>query len=244
MEQVIYIKNRQNVKMAVKLNVSPERKKCAFLEHGLGARKEYPHMKVLEEYFANNGYNVVNIDATNSLNESGQTKDGITFKGHYEDLEDVIEWAKTQDFYKEPFALAGQSLGAASCLRYAGEFPNKVNTLIIAACPFIDGYNLVYADPMMKEIEKNGFYDKVSKSTGRTLHITKAFNEDLKRQDLTPYIVDVVAHTFIIQGMLDSEFIKENSQKIWDMLNCKKELTSLPGVPHDLANNARDRKRV
>ena len=39
MEKVIYIRNRQNVKMAVKLNVSPERKKCAFLEHGLGARK-------------------------------------------------------------------------------------------------------------------------------------------------------------------------------------------------------------
>ena len=176
------------------------------------------------------------------MNESGQTKDGITFTGHYQDLEDAIEWAKTQDFYREPFALAGQSLGAASCLRYAGEFPNKVNTLIIAACPFIDGYNLVYADPMMKEIEKNGFYDKVSKSTGRTLHITKAFNEDLKRQDLTHYIVDVVAHTFIIQGLKDSQFIIENSEKIRDLLKSNKEYHPLNNVPHDLANTPETEK--
>lgn len=81
--------------MAIKLNVSPERKKCAFLEHGIGASKYYPHMRVLEEYFAHNGYNVINIEATNSLNESGQTNEGITFTGHYQDLEDVIEWVKT-----------------------------------------------------------------------------------------------------------------------------------------------------
>ncbi len=106
--------------MAVRLNVDKKRNKLAFLEHGLGARKEYPHMLVLEEFFAKNGYNVVNLDATNSLNASESSAEGITFTSHYQDLEDVIEWAKSQPFYKQPFALAGQSLGAASCIKHAG----------------------------------------------------------------------------------------------------------------------------
>ena len=67
--------------------------KLVFLEHGLGARKEYPHMFVLEKFFVENGYNVVNLDACNSNNASDKSEEGITFSGHYHDLEDVIVWA-------------------------------------------------------------------------------------------------------------------------------------------------------
>ncbi len=230
MEKVIYIKNRQNVKMAVKLNVSPERKKCAFLEHGLSARKEYPHMKVLEEYFAKNGYNVVNIDATNSLNESGKTKDGITFTGHYQDLEDVIEWAKTQDFYKEPFALAGQSLGASASLLFAGTYPQKVNLLILAAFPWLDGEKDALQNKRRKDILEKGYYDQLSKSTGKVLRIYKNYLDDLAKWNLAPYAENIVANTFIVTGTEDSEWHKDNAQQLFNILNCKKELTFLPGV--------------
>lgn len=242
MEKVVYIKNRQNVKMALKLNVAPERKKCAFLEHGLGARKEYPHMRVLEEYFAKNGYNVINIDATNSLNESGQTAEGITFLGHYHDLEDAIAWAKSQDFYKEPFALAGQSLGAAACLKYAGEFPEKVNFLICASCPFIDGNELIKNEPMMIGVEQNGFFDKLSKSTGKTLHLTRAINEDLKRQNLSKQIAKITAKTFVVQGLKDSKYIINCANRIFELLNCEKVFCPLNDVPHDLANTPENEK--
>lgn len=82
MEYKIFIKNRNGLKMSLKLNTSPDRNKLVFLEHGLGARKEYPHMQVMEDVFAEYGYNVVNIDATNSLNESECSHEGITFTGH------------------------------------------------------------------------------------------------------------------------------------------------------------------
>lgn len=236
MEEVVYIKNRKGVKMAIKLNYAPERKKCVFLEHGLSARKEYPHMKVMEDFFAKHGYNVVNIDATNSLNESDNTPEGITFTGHYQDLEDAINWAKGQKFYHEPFALAGQSLGAASCIYLAGKYTQMVNLLIFAACPFIVGEDLINKDQMMMHIEKYGFLDKVSKSTGRTLRINKDFNDDVRTYDLADNIKNITAKTYVIQGLSDEQYIIENTKSIYDMLNCPKHLYLLENVPHDLAN--------
>ena len=139
----LFIKNRKGLKICVRLNFNEQNTKLVFLEHGLGARKEYPHMQVLEDVFSEFGYNVINIDATNSLNESENSSEGITTTGHYEDLVDVIEWAKPQAFYTEPFALAGQSLGAISVVRYSGQFPEKVNLLIPCAFPY---YNYVEED--------------------------------------------------------------------------------------------------
>ncbi len=232
----VFIKNRKGLKMAVRLNLDEKRSKLVFLEHGLGAKKEYPHMLVMEEFFANNGFNVVNLDATNSLNASDSSAEGVTFTSHYQDLEDVIEWAKTQSFYVEPFALAGQSLGAAACIKYAGNHCSKVDELLIAACPLVDGVKFVESEEMMQHIEKFGYLDKVSKSTGRTLHMSKIFNDDAKSQNLYYDIKNITAKTFVIVGLLDTEYHIENNKKIFEMLKCPKQLFLLENVPHDLAN--------
>ena len=230
-----FITNRKGLKMAVRLNIDKSRTKLAFLEHGLGARKEYPHMLVLEDAFVKKGYNVVNIDACDSNNASQCTTAGITTSGHYEDLEDAINWAKTQKFYIEPFALAGQSLGAISVVKYAGEYPDKVNLLVPCAFPYYN-YNEQELNSFAREIIKNGFYDKVSKNTGRILHMTTAYVEDMKSLDLTKQIKKITATTHVIVGLADNEKHIKNSKKLYEMLTCKKHLHLLPGVPHDLAN--------
>ncbi len=242
MKEKVFIKNRDGLKIAINVITSPINKKLVILEHGLSARKEYPHMLVMEEIFAKHGFNVVNFDATNSLNESDIAPSDITFSGHYNDLVDVINWTKTQKFYVEPFALAGQSLGAASCLKYAGTYPNDVNLLVVASCPFVVGENLVKNDMMMIEVEKNGFYDKVSKSVNRTLRINKIFNDDIKTINLEPQIKNIKAKTFVIQGLLDSEYIIETSKQIYDLLNTEKQLIYLKNTPHDLANTPETKK--
>lgn len=231
----LFIENRKGLKMAVRLNTDKDRNKLAFLEHGLGARKDYPHMLVLEDFFAKHGYNVVNLDATNSNNASECSAEGITTTGHYQDLEDTIEWAKTQSFYTEPFALAGQSLGAISVVKYAGEFPKKVNLLIPCAFPYYN-YNEQELNSFAKEIIKNGFYDKVSKSTGRVLHMTTAYVEDMRTLDLTKQIKKITAETHVMIGLADNEKHIKNSKTLYKMLTCEKQLYLLPNVPHDLAN--------
>ena len=237
----IFITNRKGLKMSIRLNVNDGNTNLVFLEHGLGARKEYPHMQVLEDVFSEFGYNVINIDATNSLNESENSDEGITTTGHYEDLVDVIEWAKTQYFYKEPFALAGQSLGAISIVNYAGQYPSKVNLLIPCAFPY-HKYVEQELNTFAKEIIKNGYFDKVSKSTGRILHMTSAYVEDLKNIDLTSQIRNVTAETYVLVGSKDNEKHLRNSKHLYQMLNCKKEFHLLEDIPHDLANTPHDKE--
>lgn len=237
----IFITNRKGLKISLRLNINNENSKLVFLEHGLGARKEYPHMQVLENVFSEFGYNVINIDATNSLNESESSNKGITTTGHYEDLVDVINWSKTQNFYKEPFALAGQSLGAISIVNYAGQYPHKVNLLIPCAFPYYK-YEEQDLNNFAKEIIKNGYFDKVSKSTGRVLHMTTSYVEDLKRIDLTTQIEKIKADTYVLIGSKDSEKHLRNSKLLYQLLNCKKEFHLLEDIPHDLANTPHDKQ--
>ena len=241
MIQKIFITNRKGLKMSVRLNINNENSKLVFLEHGLSSRKEYPHMQVLEDVFSEFGYNVINMDATNSLNESESSEEGITTTGHYEDLVDVINWSKTQTFYKEPFAIAGQSLGAISVVNYAGQYPDKVNLLIPCAFPY---YNYVEEElnDFAKEIIKKGYCDKVSKSTGKVLRLKSAYVEEMKNLDLTPQIENITAETYVLVGSKDNDKHLKNSKLLYQMLNCKKEFYLLEDIPHDLANTPHDKE--
>lgn len=177
----------------------------------------------------------MNFDATNSLNESESSPEGITVSGHCEDLEDVVAWAKTQKFYVEPFALAGSSLGAVSVVRFAGKFPKSVNLLIPCAFPYYEK-NGGLGSPQVQGIKKNGYYDKVSRSTGKVLHMTTAYVEDMEKLELSPYIEKITADTYVVIGDKDTARHLENSKALFEMLKCKKKFVLLEGVPHDLAN--------
>ncbi len=232
----VFIKNRKGLKIALRISTFPDNKKLAFLLHGQGSRKEYPHMLVMEEMFLKNGFNVINIDATNSLNESDSSPDGITFTGHYEDLEDTIAWAKTQDFYVEPFALAGQSLGAQAVIYYAIKHPKDTNFVISCALPWLDGKIEIKQNKRTPSIIEKGFYDQVSKSTGKVLRIFKNYLDDFDKYNFVPLIKNITADTHIICGLQDTQYHIENNKTLYDLLTCKKSLQLLPNVPHDLAN--------
>src|SRR5262245_46916455 len=101
----------------------------AFVMHGLAGFKEQPVVLAIAETFFSQNYIVVNFDATNSIGESGGTYEAATAQNHYEDLVDVIAWAKKQHWYREPFILAGVSLGGYASVRYAEEHPNEVKAV-------------------------------------------------------------------------------------------------------------------
>lgn len=239
----ICINNRRNLKLSLRVTFSENNEKLVFLLHGLGARNDYPHMLVIEETFAKHGYNVVNIDTTNSNNESDKSEEGITFTGTYNDLEDVIAWAKTQKFYKEPFSLAGQSMGAVACTLYAGNNSKQVDYLLVANFSWIDGKIESQRNKRREEILQNGYYVQTSKSTGKSFIIQRNYLDDLEMYNLTEAIQKITAKVSIIIGMADSEYHKNNGEILYELLKSKKELYKLAGVPHDLANTPEDKRK-
>jgi predicted alpha/beta-fold hydrolase len=107
----LFIKNSQNQKIAVIVEKVEKPKGLVFIMHGLGGFKEQPHIEIFAKVFKDNNYTVVRFDTTNSFGESDGDYANATVTNYYQDLEDVINWSKRQNFYQEPFILCGHSLG-------------------------------------------------------------------------------------------------------------------------------------
>lgn len=127
--QKIRIKNRKHQTVVVVVEKQKAQKGLAFVAHGLSGNKEQPHIASFAQAFKNEGFTVVRFDTTNTFGESDGRYEDATTTNYSEDLEDVIDWAKTQDWYEEPFYLAGHSLGGISIILYAQRHPGAVKGL-------------------------------------------------------------------------------------------------------------------
>ncbi len=129
----MFIQNRKNQTICVLIETSQKQKGLVFIAHGLSGSKDEIHIKLFGESFKEKGFSVVWFDCTNTLGESDGNFENATTTNYYEDLEDVINWAKDQKWYQEPFWLCGHSLGGLNISKYAKENPNKVKGIIPAS---------------------------------------------------------------------------------------------------------------
>ena len=115
----VTIKNRHGLKLVIGVDAPKDPKGLVFIAHGQGGSMAQVHIQAFGQAFFENDYRVVYFDATHSLGESEGDIIDVTYNNYVEDLEDVINWARTQDWYQQPFALCGQSMGAQSTAWYA-----------------------------------------------------------------------------------------------------------------------------
>ncbi len=180
------IRNRHGLKLVIEVNTPDDPKQIVFIAHGQNGFKEQAHIQAFADAFLENNYIVLRFDATNSLGESeGDTMD-VTYTSYLEDLEDVIDWAKTQDWYKEPFVLCGHSMGAQSTVWYAEQNPEKV--LALAAMAPTINHQLYYPtiDPEERKLwQEQGYIEKESRSKpGVIARVGWGVVEDLKKYDI------------------------------------------------------------
>lgn len=229
------IKNRNGFNLSIRITKSNNSNKLAIIEHGLSGCKDEKHILILEDELSKAGYTVINMDATNSINESDKTTEGLTFSGHYNDLVDVIKWAKTQLFYKEPFTLAGHSLGACATTYYSENFPKEVNLLLPISFPWLNTTSkLKQTDTqIIKDWKKTGIFNKFSKSRNKTLSIPYNFIEDLKKYNFLKKADKITAKTILMIGDLENQLRLDDNLKLYKKLKCEKELIILKNTPHN-----------
>jgi len=233
------IKNRYGLKIVGNLSVSEKPNGCAFVLHGLGGRKEQSHLMAIVDSLFSDGYTVVNFDATNSIGESEGKYENATFELHYEDLVDVIVWAKGEAWYQEPFILAGHSMGAYAVAKYAEEHPNEVESLF-AFAPVISGKLSFEATERfepgkMKKWKETGWTERVSHNRpGLVLHLPWSHMEERLKHDLEIKASNLTMPVLLVVGELDGPCPPEHQKLFLDMLpaGTKKELQIVPGAPH------------
>src|SRR3989344_5424120 len=189
--QIFKIKNRKNLEIVGEISIPGKSIGLVFVLHGLGGFRQQNHIQTIAKTFFENGYTVVNFDATNSIGESEGKYENATMQLHYEDLVDVIAWAKTQPWYIEPFILAGHSLGGYAVARYAEDYPKEVKAVFPYAG--VVAGELSYKATEMEDREKlkkwkeTGWHKKFSSSKpGTELQLPWSHMEERLKHDLRP----------------------------------------------------------
>lgn len=225
------IKNRYGLKIVTQLEKADQPIGLAIVLHGLGGFKEQDHIEVFAQAFKDANYTVLRYDATHSFGESDGKYEEATTTGYYQDLEDVINWAKDQDWYMEPFVLAGHSLGGISILLYAEKYPEKVKALApISSVISGDLMKEVYGD-QLESWQKKGYVERPSASKPGTIKkLNWSFVEDLEGIDTLPEIEKLTMPVLLLAG--DQDKYTPHSDILFEKLPGQKELHIIKNAPH------------
>jgi len=237
--QKFSIKNRYGLEIVGDLLIPDNSIGLAVVQHGLGSYKEQPSMQEVANTFYNNNYTVINFDATNSVGESGGKYEDATMQKHYEDLVDVITWSKNQEWYKEPFVLAGQSMGGYAVVRYAEEFPKEVKAIFSYAGSISGKLSFEtkekFEPEKLKEWKETGWISRVSKSKpGLVKRLPWSHMEERLNHDLIPKAGNIICPILIIVGDQDDACPEEVQKVLLEAIpeSISKEMHIILGAPH------------
>lgn len=232
------LQNRHDEKI-VGIIEEPGHDKLAIVMHGLSGTTEQEHIKVLRQSFLDSGYSVLAFDCTHSFGKSGGTYETVTLSSYLEDLEDVVDYAKKQTWFRSPFALAGHSMGGYTVARFAELFPEECS-LIIPFAPVVSGQMLEQTrrekdQEGYEEWQKTGIMEEVSSSRPELIkrlrwhpHVT-----DSRKHDLLPSADKLTMPTLIIVGENDQPCPIWAQEKLLAAIPSEnKSLKIIPGAPH------------
>ncbi len=239
MKEKFEIKNRIGLKIVGNILIPENIKGLSFVMHGLGGYKEETHIELLANTLFENNYIVINFDATNSKGESEGKYEDATMQKHYDDLVDVIKWAKTNSWYSEPFVLVGHSMGGFAVAKYAEEFSDEVKAVFPFGAVFsgqdnLDSYKRFRSEEL-EEWQKTGWVTRVSKSKPDfEMKLPWSHMEERLKHELKPKAVNITMPILFMVGENDTSCPPEDQKKFYDSLPEKttKEFYIIKGVGH------------
>ena len=237
--QKFEFKNRHGLKIVGEIWMPENPLGLAFVMHGLGGYKEQPHMQTIAKTFFETNYTVVNFDATNSFGESEGKYEDATMQLHYEDLVDVINFAKTQDWYIEPFILAGHSLGGYAVGRYAEDYPNEVkavfpHALVVSGELSFKKYQ-DFKPEELKEWQETGWQDRKSDSIKDLIkRLPYSHMEERLKHNLLPDVNKLTMPVLLVVGENDTSCPPDHQKILYDALpkTTEREFHIIKDAPH------------
>lgn len=236
----LFIKNRNDKNLSVIIDSPDNPTGLAFIMHGLGGFKEQPHIQKWAEVFKTNGYTSIRFDTANTVGESEGEYEKATITNYYEDLEDVILWSKTQSFYKQPFCLAGHSLGGICTTLYAEKFPEEVKALapistVVSGKLSFDAHD----KNVLKTWEQTGWRERESKSKpGIIKKLPWSHMQDRLQYDLLVNAKKLTMPVLLMVGSEDTTTPLAHQRILFDKLPGKKEIHTIDGSPHTFAEES------
>lgn len=241
----IFIQNRKGENISIIIERAESQKGLAFIMHGLGGFKEQKHIATFADAFKKKRFAVVRFDATNTLGESDGNFENATTTNYYEDLEDVINWAKDQKWYQEPFALSGHSLGGICVALYAEKYPEEILALApistVVSGKFSIEAHKRYKPKDFTKWEETGWREEESHSKPWiTKRLSWSYVGDGLKYDLLPGISKLIMPVLLIVGENDTSTPPDHIQILFKALPGPKEFHIIKNAPHTF----RDKKHL
>ena len=236
----VSITNRHGLKLVIQVDAPDKPTNLAFIAHGQGGFMGQKHIVAFAEAFLKNNFRVVRFDATHALGESGGDIYDVTYDSYIEDLEYVIDWAHTQDWFQQPFSLCGQSMGAQSTGWYAEQHPGEIKYLAPIAPPVNFDLWVKTMDPeYRKSWEKKGYRIEESRSkAGVAKKIGWGAAESLKKFDLLRGADKLTMPVLFLVGEFDQPCPYENQKVLFDAIPSRnKKFIKIGGAEHSFRNN-------
>jgi pimeloyl-ACP methyl ester carboxylesterase len=233
-----FIKNRDGKKVCVVVEGPDTPAKLVFVMHGLGGDKAQGHIRAMAEAFIESGYTVVTFDTTNTFGESDGNYEDATTTNYYADLEDVIQWATSQHWYKEPFVLVGHSLGGISTAMFAEKHPEKVKALapistVVSGKLSWEAHKMFPGETEnLDEWRRDGIRVTMSHDGKIEKRLKWSHMEDRLKYDLLPEANKLTMPVLMIVGEKDNSTPLVHQQILFDKLPGPKELHEIKGALH------------
>lgn len=229
----VFIKNRDENDICVVVeNEKNDSSKLVFIMHGLSGSKEEPHLRGIAKVFIRHNYTVVTWDAVHTFGESkGGPYEDATITNYYADLEDVISWASTQNWYIEPFVLCGHSLGGISTALYAEKYSKKVKALAPISTVVNGKLRMESKADIAGEWKRTGYHSEI-RSNGDIKTLKWSHMEDSMLYDITKDASKLTMPVLLVVGSNDTSTKPEHQKVFYDSLDTDKELHIVDGAEH------------
>ena len=234
--KIINVQNRYGLNVVVSIDIIDNSHGLVFVAHGFGGNKEDDNILSLARTFNNHGYSAIRFDATNSTGQSDGDLAYASPSAYKDDLFDIITWAKTQEWYQEPFYICGYSLGALSATIYAEQYSEEIKGLILIS-PLVAG-QFHLADALQRDVEEwkqllqqlHKLYSQHADGT----HIIRwlPIILDLMKFDLTQSADKLIMPVLIVAGEEDLLAPPNHQQKLLEAINGNVELAVIKQGDH------------
>ena len=229
---VFWIKNSRGEPLYLQVAGAEDtgNRKLAIIQHGLASDMSHPAVQAVKKAFLARGYVVITFDSRYSLGKSGGGVLRARLSTFEEDLRTVVNWAKGQSFYHEPFALAGHSLGGASVLVYAAGHPEQAG-ILIPITPVVSGQRwedfCLSRLSFCRDWKKDGFY------TYEDEQISYQTVETAKSYDALRLGDKLKAKVLLIAAEKDNVVNPGDVADLYEALQTSKRLAVVPESGHN-----------
>ncbi len=202
---------------------------------GLIDTMETPYIKELAKSFLDKKWAVVRFDFTNGFGKSGGRAENITISQRARDLEQVIEYTKRRGYINESkVGIVAYGFGAMSTLVLEGFQTTAKGIVLINTPEQIDDTLWTRFDERDMSRVKLKRYFHIQKD-GEPFRINYTLFEDGYRLDIFRCARNLRTPVLYMAGAQNQVVPANQTERLYERTNCKKELAIISGMSQDLA---------